>query len=168
MRTPKCSSVSETTLIAASSSGPSSAAISTEVSNRTGTLRDPRVAQLATERPEILLECWVRRGAPQISQLGARHPLAGADGTQLSDRATGDGDGELLPGFGPSQNLADVVAQLLLGDRHHRHRVAIVLPAAPSISAATRGVRKWEGLGSMPGFPGGLWAAGLARRRARS
>src|SRR5215218_749946 len=117
-RTLKCSSVSETTLIAASSSGPLSAAISTEVSSRTGTsLQGPGVRQLAPQLLEIPLERGVGGSSPELSKLAAGYPLTGAGGPQLGDWTTGDGDGDLLTGLGSAQDLADFVAQLFLGNR---------------------------------------------------
>jgi hypothetical protein len=56
--------VSETTLIAASSSGPSSAAMSTEVSSKTGTAYED---QGSVSSPAIALKVFVKRptGRPE-------------------------------------------------------------------------------------------------------
>src|SRR5450755_902517 len=130
MSTPKWSSVNETTLIAASSSGPFSAAIRTDVSSRTAKPSGggPGVCELAAERVEILLEREVRRRRPQVGEPIAGDPLSSPHGAQLGDRTPRDGDREPLAGLGATQHLADLVAELLLGDGCHSSMVAIVLP----------------------------------------
>src|SRR5258707_1299544 len=54
---------------------------------------------------------WVTRGAWWT--------LAAAGGPELRDRTSRDRDREFLAGFGATQDLADVVAQLLLRDHLH-------------------------------------------------
>ena len=56
------------------------------------------------------------------------NPLTRAGRPQLRDRTTGDRDRDLLSGFRAAQDLADLVAQLFLGDRRHPDKVAILLP----------------------------------------
>jgi DNA-binding PadR family transcriptional regulator len=58
----------------------------------------------------------------------AADPLPGTSRAKLRDGAAGDRDGELLTRLGAPEHLADVVAKLLLRDRRHDDRVAVLLP----------------------------------------
>lgn len=52
----------------------------------------------------------------------------------MRDGATRDGDREFLPGLGSPQNVADVIAQLLLRNRGHPARVAELLPGSRAVT----------------------------------
>ncbi len=78
-----------------------------------------RVGELAGEALEVPVERLGRGRLPDLGELGAADPVAPSRGSELSDGPAGDGDRELLAGFGAAQHVGDVVAQLLLRD--HRH-----------------------------------------------
>lgn len=86
----------------------------------------PGVAQLCAEVLDVPGECRVGRQGPQIGKLRASHPLTSPHRPQRRHRAPRDRDRDLLAGLSPAQNLADVVAQLFLGDYcHSRHGSSI-------------------------------------------
>lgn len=92
-------------------------------------LLSPRIAQRSSEAVQILDKPAIRRKSPKLGQLCGADPRSVADGAQVRYRSARDGDRELLAGFGASQNVANVVAQFLLGDRRHKPKVAELLPA---------------------------------------
>jgi hypothetical protein len=94
------------------------------VKNHPQRLGRPGITQPTAETLEILPELTVDPELPQVCQLGRWQPCSCAHGTELRDRATRDGDRELLTGLGSPQDLADVVAKLLLGDDGHPGTVA--------------------------------------------
>ena len=82
-------------------------------------LGSPGVAQIRAEPADVLPERGIGRERPEIGKLGAVHPLASPNGAELRDRPPGDGDRDLLTGLRPAQDLANLVAQLFLGDGRH-------------------------------------------------
>ena len=54
---------------------------------------------------------------------------------ELRNRSTLNSDRDLLTGFGATQDLADVVAELLLGDGRHGDKVVEPLPVGRAIHA---------------------------------
>jgi hypothetical protein len=79
----------------------------------------PRIGQPTTQYLEVPIERGVSGRRPQISQLGASHPLADAGRSQLRNRATSNGDRELLSSLSTAENLTNVVPELLLGNCRH-------------------------------------------------
>ncbi len=69
------------------------------------------------------------RGAlPHGAQVAARDPLSALRGAELCHWPTSDRNHDLLASLCSAQNLTHVVAQLLLRDSRHNHKVAEVLP----------------------------------------
>lgn len=103
----------DTTLIAAATSAGTRPSISTEVSSRTESAKSsvrPRVAKVASKAGDIVGQRrvgWQRR---EVGKLGTLDPSAGADGPELGDGTTGDGDRDLLATLGPSEDLAYVIS----------------------------------------------------------
>lgn len=87
-----------------------------------------RVDQAAGQSLEIPRERLGCRGCPDRSKPWAADPLLSGGRAQVRGRSSGNRDRELLAGLCPAQDLADVVAELLLRDRRHARSVAVLLP----------------------------------------
>src|ERR1700742_2518333 len=110
--------------------GGASLPISTDVSRtaRTGG-SGPGVADPGVEPAEVARQRRVARQVPEVTQLGRVDPLAGGGRNPLGDRAPRDRDREPLTGLRAAEDLADVVAELLLRDHGHGGvTVAVLLP----------------------------------------
>ncbi len=77
---------------------------------------------------EILLEREGSGRLPHAREISSGYPASPLGRAELRDGSPRDRDRELLTGLGATENLSDVVAQLLLRNRFHRQRVALLLP----------------------------------------
>jgi len=84
---------------------------------------------------QVFVERLRRRRLPHSPEGGPGHPLARVRWPEPGDRTPRDGHCELFARLGPPQHLADVVAQLLLRNRGHDLKVALLLPEVGALAA---------------------------------
>jgi len=88
---------------------------------------------------------------PDLGERSAADPAAPVCRPKLGHGAAVDGDGERLTGFDAMQNIAHLIAQLVLRECAHETKVALLLPER---SRTMRPVcSPGRGLGACPGHP---------------
>lgn len=79
------------------------------------------IGQAGIRLGQIILEASRRWSVPDLSQLTAPHPAAALCRAQLGDGATGHGYGEGLASLDAPEDVADMVAELLLWEIGRAH-----------------------------------------------
>lgn len=87
------------------------------------------IDESAGETGQVVFKRLRRRRQPYPLQILTTDPLTWSRRAKPSDRPTRHRDSELFACLGSPEYLTDVVAELLLLDRHHAHMVAVLLPA---------------------------------------
>ena len=87
-----------------------------------------RICQRCREALEIPVERARGRGAPNRLQGSTPNPSPLSCWAQLRHRFVGNSDRDLLTGFGATQDLSDVIAEILLWDGRHTTMVVKLLP----------------------------------------
>lgn len=87
------------------------------------------IDEVGIEPAKISFQLARRWPLPDPGEHGTTHPPTTSRGMEFGHRSAGNSHSETLAAFDSSQNLPDVVAELLLRNHVHSTTVALLLPS---------------------------------------